>query len=311
MVPDGGGTRLCAPRRAATDRLHGRSREAGDARPNGSVARVAVLGSGADVGAGAARTTDLWALLEATARTRGHRPLLTAVDAATGARTELSALTFLGWAAKTGNLLVEELGVEPGAVVAGALHPASWPALVWACACWGAGTTWAPVATSRGPGGTLTLDGAVPSAAVVVADEAVADAARRAGAALVAVGAGFGARLTTTVAGWLPWAEEVLGFGDDLTVVRASADADAVLLADGTVRTQHDIVRAGRADWSRAGWTPSDRILWSGGRGEQVLPAFVAVLHAGASMIVLAGADERAREDAVAQERATRVLGGD
>jgi uncharacterized protein (TIGR03089 family) len=66
------------------------------------------------------------------------RPLLTFYDDASGERTELSVTTFANWVAKTANLLVDELAVEPGGVLELRL-PVHWQAPVWVQAGWAAG----------------------------------------------------------------------------------------------------------------------------------------------------------------------------
>ena len=52
-------------------------------------------------------------------------PRITYYDDATGESIELSAVTLANWAAKTGNLLRDELGAGPGSRVA-VLLPAHW-----------------------------------------------------------------------------------------------------------------------------------------------------------------------------------------
>src|ERR1700747_1008600 len=52
-------------------------------------------------------------------------PRITYYDDATGERIELSTATLANWAAKTGNLLRDELGALPGTRVA-VLLPAHW-----------------------------------------------------------------------------------------------------------------------------------------------------------------------------------------
>jgi uncharacterized protein (TIGR03089 family) len=52
-------------------------------------------------------------------------PRITYYDDATGERTELPTVTLANWAAKTGNLLRDELGAGPGSRVAVPL-PAHW-----------------------------------------------------------------------------------------------------------------------------------------------------------------------------------------
>src|SRR6478609_5111733 len=78
-------------------------------------------------------------MAEALARD-GARPLVTFYDDATGERTELSAVTFENWVAKTANLVVDGIGLAPGARVA-LLLPVHWQTAVWLAACWRTGTT--------------------------------------------------------------------------------------------------------------------------------------------------------------------------
>ncbi len=82
------------------------------------------------------------ALLARRVRVRGADPLLTYYDVDSGERTELSAASYANWVAKTANLLVEELFVDPGERVHLALartHPGHWVTLVWELACWQVG----------------------------------------------------------------------------------------------------------------------------------------------------------------------------
>jgi uncharacterized protein (TIGR03089 family) len=71
----------------------------------------------------------------------GGSPLITYYDLHSGERTELSAVTFANWVAKTANLL-DELGVEARDVVRLDLAldaPGHWVTYVWAVACWEVG----------------------------------------------------------------------------------------------------------------------------------------------------------------------------
>jgi uncharacterized protein (TIGR03089 family) len=75
-------------------------------------------------------------------REQGSSPLLTYYDPARGERVELSGVSVANWVAKTSNLLVDELDVEPGDAVDLALaktHPGHWVSLVWVLACWEVG----------------------------------------------------------------------------------------------------------------------------------------------------------------------------
>lgn len=85
-------------------------------------------------------------LLADLLRRDGSRPLVTSYDDATGARTELSVATYANWVAKTANLLVDELMLDPGDTVLLDL-PTHWLTTVFLGGAWAAG-----VAVSDGPG---------------------------------------------------------------------------------------------------------------------------------------------------------------
>lgn len=89
-----------------------------------------------------ARVSDLIsARLRRRVRTAGADPLLTCYEPATGARTEISAVTLLNWVDKTSHLL-DELGVGLGDGVQLALAgtaPGHWVTAVWELACWQVG----------------------------------------------------------------------------------------------------------------------------------------------------------------------------
>src|SRR5829696_3614981 len=68
----------------------------------------------------------------------GDKPFITWYDDHRDERVELSYRTFDNWVAKTANLLVDELGAEPGDRV-GALVDDHWQAPIVLAACWRAG----------------------------------------------------------------------------------------------------------------------------------------------------------------------------
>ena len=75
-------------------------------------------------------------------RDQGASPLLTYYDPERGERVELSGVSAANWVAKTSNLLVDELDVEPGDAVELTLaqdRPGHWVSLVWMLACWQVG----------------------------------------------------------------------------------------------------------------------------------------------------------------------------
>lgn len=75
------------------------------------------------------------------------RPVLTFYDDATGERVEFSARTLANWVAKTANLGVDVLDLEPGDTVAIDL-PVHWLGVVWALAAMTAGWRIVPVSAS-------------------------------------------------------------------------------------------------------------------------------------------------------------------
>src|SRR3712207_5978996 len=80
--------------------------------------------------------TDLPGLLDALLVDPG-RPRVTWYGPG-GERIELSGKVLGNWVAKTANLLVDELDVEPGGTV-GVDLPTHWRAVVWLLAGWAAG----------------------------------------------------------------------------------------------------------------------------------------------------------------------------
>ncbi|GAB3686204.1 TIGR03089 family protein [Angustibacter aerolatus] len=102
-------------------------------------------------------------LLQSLVHADPARPRVTFYDDAPGPtrgeRIELSGRVLANWVSKAANLLVDEVDVEPGDVVAVVL-PTHWRALYWALAVWTAG-------------GVLALE-PHPEARVVVTDDPAA-----------------------------------------------------------------------------------------------------------------------------------------
>lgn len=129
-------------------------------------------------------------------------PLITWYDLDAGARVELSATTFGNWVDKTVLMLVEEVDLEEGELVALPLltgRPGHWMTLVLVAACWhlGAGVALAPEADVR-----LVIGG----------PEIAADPSGRPTWAVSLHPLGVG--LPTTAPGVLDWADEVRAYAD-------------------------------------------------------------------------------------------------
>jgi uncharacterized protein (TIGR03089 family) len=82
--------------------------------------------------------SDAWSLLQARKRSSGGAPVVTSIDGATDARTELSATSLENAAAKIANALRDEFDLEQGARV-GLLLPLHWQRAAWCAGVWTAG----------------------------------------------------------------------------------------------------------------------------------------------------------------------------
>ena len=174
-------------------------------------------------------------------RSAGHAPLLTWYDDLTGARTELSYATLDNWAAKTANLLSEELDVGPGTSVALDLD-GHWTAAVLTLACWKVG------AALRLPADPSAAD---PPPDVVCCHDSRADA--HPDGRLIVVGDGFAAEPLSPVAerdGLILLGETVHAFADDYDAVDVTAATPA--LVRGTASADHATVFARAQAWAAA-----------------------------------------------------------
>lgn len=88
------------------------------------------------------------AILDPLMRADPVGPRITYYDDATGERIELSAATLANWAAKTGNLLRDELGAGPGSRIA-ILLPAHWQTAAVCFGAWWIGAEVLPAESGR------------------------------------------------------------------------------------------------------------------------------------------------------------------
>jgi len=108
------------------------------------------------------------AVLDPLLRADASKPRITYYDDATGERIELSTVTFANWAAKTGNLLRDELGAGPGSRVA-LLLPAHWQTAAVVFGVW-----WIGAEVVLGAGDADVVMGTAARLAEAEADEVVA-----------------------------------------------------------------------------------------------------------------------------------------
>ncbi len=234
------------------------------------------------------------ALLDAALRNDASRPLVTFYDDATGERVELSVASFANWVAKTANLVVDTLGLQPGEALAVDL-PRHWLAGVWAVAAWSAGLVVAPGSDAAG------------CAAVVTGPDGVA--AHRAAPELVVVSLRpLGAPLPegAVPAGALDYAREVPVHGDRFAGPPADPVA-AALAVDGVTSTAAEVVALARTVATRWGLQAQGRLLVADPLppADELLAAAAVPLALDASVVLCAHASRPRLADRAASERVT------
>nr|WP_221308288.1 TIGR03089 family protein [Nocardiopsis mwathae] len=232
------------------------------------------------------------------------RPFVTAYDADTGGRVELSYATFDNWVAKTANMLVDGMGAEPGERVVLAL-PVHWQTLVWMLACWSTGLTVVPAPA-----------GEVPEGDIAVADAARLDAALATGAREV-VGTSLhplGAPLADCPPAATDYTVEVRSYGDHFTPVTPPI-ASATALDGPSPATAADLVAAARrtaTDWRL---TADDRVAMITSAPDSLtvlgkdLSRFLGPLSRAVPLVLLPGIDSANLQSRLDMERATAIVG--
>jgi uncharacterized protein (TIGR03089 family) len=211
------------------------------------------------------------------------RPLLTWYDDATGERTELSGATLGNWVAKTGNLLVDAVGLAPGDRAA-VLLPPHWQAAAVLLGCWVAGGS-----VTAGPPEPVE----VLFAAVDRIDESAAWAAGERYALALAP---FAAPLRDVPAGFADYVVDVRRHGDHFTPYTGGGPQDADLRDRATRRA------------GELGIGPADRVLVDVARRPDPVDWLLAPLAAGASVVLCGNLDRSRLADRIAVENVTAEL---
>ncbi len=226
-------------------------------------------------------------------------PRITYYDDATGERIELSTVTLANWAAKTANLLRDELGAGPGTRVA-VLLPAHWQTAAVLLGVWWIGAEVVLSDTgAAGPATSGTADVALcTSDRFDEADEAVAG-----GEVAVLSLDPFGK----------PVADLPIGVTDYATAVRVHGDQVVAEQHPGPAlagRTVADVLAGARDSAVAQGFSPADRVMstaaWS--TPEEVVANLLAVFVAGASLVQVANPDPGALPRRRETEKVTRTL---
>lgn len=240
--------------------------------------------------------TTLAELFRVNAQPDPGRPFLTFHDDATGARVELSWTTTENAVAKTANLLLDELGAEPGERVALWL-PTHWQTAVWYLACWRAGVVAAP-----------GLDPARADYAVAGPDSLDATAACAGPRVLVGLHP-LGLPGAPAPAGVLDHARLAPAQPDQFLGGPVDPDSPA-LLRDGVERSGRELSAAAAAAASTWGLERSSRVQPTVGLegADGLLAGLLAPLAAGAAVVLVANRDASRDAERAAAERITHRL---
>lgn len=220
-------------------------------------------------------------------------PRITYYDDATGERIELSGVTLANWAAKTGNLLRDELGAGPGSRVA-ILLPAHWQTAAVLFGVWWIGAE----AVLAGPA-DLAL---CTAQRLDEADAAVSTAASGGEVAVLSLDP-FGRPAAALPIGVTDYATAVRVHGDQIV---PESNPGPALGGRSVDEVLADCQRAAAA----RGLTSGDRVLsgasWSG--PAELVDGLLAIMAVGGSLVQVANADPAGQERRIETEKVTRVL---
>ena len=229
------------------------------------------------------------ALLDPLLSVNPMGPRITFYDDSSGERIELSTVTLANWAAKTANLLRDELGAGPGSRVA-VLLPAHWQTAAVLLGVWWIGAE--VVCTGLADIALCTGD------RLVEADDVAAG-----GEVAVLSLDPFGKPAAGLPVGVTDYATAVRVHGDQVTPERSPGPA-----LDG--RSVDAVLDAAQRSAQERGLTASDRVMssqpWS--TPLQIVDNLLAVFAAGASLVQVANPDTALLDRRRVTEKVTRTL---
>ncbi len=217
-------------------------------------------------------------------------PRITYYDDATGERVELSTVTLANWAAKTANLLRDELAAGPGTRVA-VLLPQHWQTVAVLLGVW-----WV--------GAEVVLDG--PGDIAMCTRDRLDEAEDAVGMGEIAVLSldAFGKGYDDLPVGITDFATAVRVQGDQVVPERSPGPALGGL-------SPAEVLADAESVAATAGLTGSDRVVsslsWSTAEG--LVRNLLAPYAAGASLVQVANPDEALAERRNTTEKVTRSLG--
>ncbi|OBA69695.1 TIGR03089 family protein [Mycobacterium sp. 1554424.7] len=229
------------------------------------------------------------AILDPVLRADPVGPRITYYDDASGERIELSGVTLANWAAKTGNLLRDELGAGPSSRVA-ILLPAHWQTAAVLFGVW-----WI--------GAEAVLDGPADLALCTAERLDEADSAVTGGEVAVLSLDPFGRPAPDLPIGVTDYATAVRVHGDQIVPERHPGPALAGRSVDQVLG---DCERSAAA----RELTPGARVLstaaWSD--PDALVDGLLAILAVGASLVQVANPNPAALPRRIETEKVTRVL---
>ena len=212
-------------------------------------------------------------------------PRITYYDDATGERIELSTVTLANWAAKTANLLRDELGAGPGSRIAVLLPPH------WQTAAVVLGVWWIGAEVTLGGPADLAL---CTADRLTEADDAVAGGE----VAVLSLDA-FGKSVPDLPIGVTDYATAVRVHGDQIVPERFPGPA-----LEG--RSVDDVLTDARGRAEVLGLSTGDRVM---SLTDLPVEDLLAVLATGASLVQVANPDPTLLERRRESEKITRILG--
>ncbi|MGV0808789.1 TIGR03089 family protein [Mycolicibacterium setense] len=223
-------------------------------------------------------------------------PRITYYDDATGERIELSTVTMANWAAKTANLLRDEMGAGPGTRVA-VLLPAHWQTAAVLFGVWWIGSEVVLAGAREEQSGMTEADIALCTRERL--DEA--DDAVSGGEVAVLSLDPFGKPAADLPIGVTDYATAVRVHGDQIVPERVPGPALAGQSVTEVLKKAQNAAAAER-------FTGSDRVLstasWD--TPQELIENLLAVFAAGASLVQVANPDPGAQERRRGTEKVTR-----
>ena len=239
-------------------------------------------------------TTLSGAILDPMLRADPVGPRITYYDDATGERIELSAVTLANWAAKTANLLRDELGARPASRVA-ILLPAHWQTAAVLFGVWWIG---AEAVLGAGP-----------------ADLALCTAERldEADSLLSMTALGGEVAVLSLDPFGRPVPDPPIGVTDYATAVRVHGDQIVPEASPGPAlagRSVDEILADCESSSAARELTSTDRVLSSASWTEprELVDGLLSILAVGASLVQVANPDPSVLQRRIETEKVTRVL---